>query len=681
MNDVCTETGSIYNREITDMDERKARIEELVKLLNEASEAYYGDKDEIMSNYEWDAMFDELSRLEKEAGYIPEDSPTNKTGAEESFGAGRREPHEYPMLSLAKSKDVSALQRWAGERPIWLSWKLDGITMAATYDDGRLSRLMTRGNGTFGTNITQLAPYIRDVPSQIAYKGHLVVRGEAVISYSDFNRLNEELEDEDDKYANPRNLVAGTLALDESRAAQVAERCVTYRAFTMVHLDEQMVSWGERMSYLDTLGFKTVDHERCDATTLPEMIERWTERVKNGLMDYPVDGLVIAYDDTDYAATGSVTGHHATNAGMAFKWQDTAAQTVLDHVEWSCAASNITPVAVFEPVQLEGTEVKRASLCNLTELKRLGIGAGGATTLTVIKSNMIIPKVIAADAHGTMCEIPKTCPVCGAPTQIHKGSSTGSETLHCTNPDCTAKHIRRYERFVSRQCMDIDGLSVETITKFINAGYIKDFVSFYHLGEYRESIEAMEGFGRRSYEKLAAAVEKSRNVHPANFINALSIPKIGIDAGRRIIARYGTRGFLERLESGMGFEEIEGIGAERSSSILSWYGDAGNRDQFLRLTGELSIEDIQPVSEAEAASGRCAKKTFVITGDVHAFKNRDEFKQYVQSQGGKVAGSVSAKTDYLVNNDPQSASSKNQKAHSLGIPVISEDTFIEMFGR
>ena len=663
------------------MDEKRARIEELVRRLNEASEAYYSNKDEIMSNYEWDAMFDELSKLESETGYVPEESPTHKTGSDETVEGGKRELHEYPMLSLAKTKDVAELQKWAGARPIWLSWKMDGITMVATYDDGKLTRLMTRGNGTFGTNITHLAAYIKDVPLTVAEKGHMVVRGEAVISYTDFNRLNDELDDEDDQYANPRNLVAGTLAPDEERAAEVAQRCVTYRAFTLVHLDRAMVSWGERMNYLDSLGFVSVDREACDAKTLPDVIDRWTKRVKDGKMDFPVDGLVIAYDDTDYAATGSVTGHHATNAGLAFKWQDTSADTVLDHIEWSCAASNITPVAVFAPVQLEGTQVKRASLCNLTELKRLGIGAPGKTTLKVIKSNMIIPKVIEADGHGTICEIPDTCPVCGAPTEIHVGKSIGSETLHCTNPDCTAKHIRRYERFVSRQCMDIDGLSVETIRKFINEGFIRDFVSFYHLDDYRGKIESMEGFGKKSYENLAAAVEKSRDVSPVNLINALCIPKIGIDASRRLVTAYGTQGLFARLESGEGFEELDGFGAERSNSILDWYADEKNRDQFTRLLKELHVEDVAPVSKESAAAGRCGGKTFVITGDVHSFKNRDEFKEYVQSQGGKVAGSVSSKTDYLVNNDVESTSSKNQKAKSLGIPIISEDTFIEMFGR
>ena len=660
------------------MDEIRIKMQDMVDRLNAASEAYYNDKDEIMSNYEWDRLFDELSALEAETGIILADSPTQKAGAEESFGSGAREQHEYPALSLAKSKDVAVLQKWAGDRPIWLSWKLDGITLVATYDNGTLTRLMTRGNGTFGTNITYLAPYIAGVPLQVAETGHLVVRGEATISYTNFNRLNEEQEDEDEKYANPRNLVAGTLALDEERAAEVKERGVCLNAFTLVHLDRPMVSWGERMNYLRSLGFTTVDFEACTGQALPEVIARWTETVRSGRMDIPVDGLVIAYDDTDYAATGSVTGHHATNAGMAFKWQDTAAETILDHVEWSCAASCITPVAVFTPVQLEGTEVKRASLCNLTEMKRLGIGAPGVTRLTVIKSNMIIPKVIAADSRGTDFEIPAVCPVCGAPTEIHVGNSVGSKTLHCTNPKCPAKQVRRFERFVSRTCMDIDGLSTETLSKFINCGIVTDFVSIFHLAEHAEEIAAMEGFGKRSAANLAAAVEKSRNPHPANFINALSIPKIGLDAGKRLIARYGTAGLLQKLESGEGFEEIDGFGSEKSGSILAWFAQEENRDLFYRLLGEVTLREIAPVGEN--AAGCCEGLTFVITGDVHSFKNRDAFKAYVEKEGGKVAGSVSKKTDYLVNNDLQSASSKNKKAQELGIEIISEDRFLELFG-
>ncbi|MDO4492680.1 MAG: NAD-dependent DNA ligase LigA [Clostridia bacterium] len=656
----------------------KQRMEALVRKLNEASDAYYNDKDEILSNYEWDALFDELSALEQETGIVLPDSPTRKTGAEESFGNGAREAHEYPALSLAKSKDVGVLQKWAGDRPIWLSWKLDGITLVATYDNGKLSRLMTRGNGVTGTNITYLAKHIRGVPLTVAETGHLVVRGEATISYPAFEALNERTENDDEKYANPRNLVAGTLALDEDRAAEVAERGVCLNAFTLVHTDRKIVSWGKRMAFLRELGFITVDSEACTAETLPDVIGKWTERVRSGAMEIPVDGLVICFDDTEYAATGSVTGHHATNAGMAFKWQDTAADTVLDHVEWSCAAASITPVAVFAPVRLEGTDVRRASLCNLTEMKRLGIGADSVTKLKVIKSNMIIPKVIAADGCGTAFSVPETCPVCGAPTFIRTGSGTGSETLHCSNPDCTAKNIRKFERFVSRQCMDIDGLSIETISKFINAGVISDFVSFYHIAGHRDTIEQMDGFGPKSFQNIVAAVEKSRDAHPANLINALSIPKIGLDAGKRLIAKFGTAGFLEHLEKGEGFEAIDGFGAERSNSILTWYADARNREMFLRLIGELRLKELDPVSED--AGGRLKGLTFCITGDVHLFKNRDAFKAYVESQGGKVSGSVSSKTAFLVNNDAASTSSKNKKAAELGIPILTEEEFTARFG-
>lgn len=656
----------------------KQRIEELVKTLNDASLAYYNDRDEIMSNYEWDALFDELARLEESTGYILPNSPTHSTGAQEDIGEGNREAHEYPALSLAKSKDVSVLQKWAGDRKIWLSWKLDGLTLVATYDNGKLTKLMTRGNGTTGTNITYLAPYIKGLPTQVSELGHLVVRGEATISYTDFNIINELIENDDERYANPRNLVSGTMALDKSRASEVKDRRVTLNAFTLVHCDKDILSWGERMDYLDSLGFITVDRESTDTATLPSTIDSWTKKVQSGKMDIPVDGLVITYDDTEYAQTGSVTGHHATNAGMAFKWQDTQAQTVLDHIEWSCAASTISPVAVFDPVHLEGTEVKRCLLCNISEMKRLGIGANRKTDMTVIKANMIIPKCVAANSNGTTFDIPERCPVCGAPTEIRIGGTTGAETLHCTNPDCTAKHIKKYQRFVSKSGMDIDGLSVETIVKFINNSFITDFADIYHISQHMEDIIGMDGFGEKSYANLISSVEKSRRVHPVNFIYALCIPMIGLDAAKRFIASLGTDGFFARLEDGTPFDDIDGIGPERSSSVLQWYSDDKNKALFKKLLSLVEVENVEPKTDN---GGTCAGITFVITGDVHIFKNRNEFKSYVESQGGKVTGSVSNKTDYLVNNDIESTSSKNKKAKDLGVPIITEDTFVEKFGK
>lgn len=657
--------------------EKRERIEELVRILNEASDAYYNDRDEIMSNFEWDALFDELSKLEDETGYVLSDSPTQKTGTEENISDGRREEHEYPALSLAKSKDISVLMKWAGERDIWLSWKLDGLTLVLTYDNGKLTKLMTRGNGTIGSNITYLAEYIEGCPKKIKEKGHLVVRGEAVISYTDFNNLNNML-NEEEQYANPRNLVSGTLGLDKVRAAEVKERKVSFHAFTLVHTDVEINSWGERMNFLEKQGFTVVEREATNAYGLSEVIDRWTKKVKSGAMDYPVDGLVITYDDTVYAASGSVTGHHATNAGMAFKWQDTVAETILDHVEWSCAASTISPVAVFDPVSLEGTEVKRASLCNISEMRRLGIGANRKTKLSVIKSNMIIPKCIKADAQGTDFEIPEFCPVCKAPTTIHVSEKTGTERLLCTNPDCTAKHIQKYTRFVSKSGMDMDGLSIKTLMRFINEGFITDFADIFHISEHKDKIIELDGFGEKSYLNMYQSIEKSRKRHPVNFIYALCIPMIGLDAAKRIIRVCGTKGFFERLENQMDFSDVEGIGPEKSGSIMEWYQNPKNQALLKRLRTEIEIEDVEP--ENDDKEGRCKDMVFVITGDVHVFKNRDAFKAYVEEQGGKVTGSVSKKTNYLVNNDINSTSSKNQKAKDLGIEIITEDTFVERFG-
>lgn len=651
----------------------KDKIDELVESLNRASKAYYNGADEIMPNYEWDALFDELTQLEEKTGYIRPDSPTHNAGYEAE--AGNREPHEYPALSLAKTKSIEELKKWAGDMPIWLSWKLDGLTLVLTYDGGRLVKILTRGNGTVGSNITFLQDAISGFPKEIPYKGHMVVRGEATISYTDFKLLNDTIEDDDEKYANPRNLASGTLNLDD--VEEVKRRHVVFYAFTLVHIDDDdIISWGDRMSYLSDMKFNVVKREATDAAGLEEAVKRWTRDVESGRMDVPVDGLVICYDDTAYAAGGSVTGHHATRAGFAFKWQDEAVDTRLRYIEWSCAVSTISPVAVFEPVQIEGTTVSRASLCNLTEIERLGVGK--ECTLSVIKANKIIPKCIAVkDAVGAV-EIPKECPVCHHPTRIFVSKNSGVKTLHCTNPDCTAKNVKKFSRFVSKSGMDIDGLSVQTMLKFINEGFIKQFPDIYHLPEHFDKISSMEGFGEKSCTNMQAAIEKSRHVHPVNLIFALCIPLIGTDAGKKIVNAIGFDGFADRMRNATDFVDIDGIGQEKSGSILEWYANPKNSAMFEALIKELDIEkvDIRDMSE-----GSLNGKTFVITGDVHDFVNRSEFKAYVESQGGKVTGSVSKKTDYLVNNDTESTSSKNKKAKELGIPIISEDTFIEMFGR
>ena len=653
------------------MEDYRKRCAELVKKLNESSEVYYNGGEEIIPNYEWDAMFDELAALEAQTGYILPDSPTQKTGFEENNG--EKEPHEFPALSLAKTKQVSELVKWAEDKEVWLSWKLDGLTLVLTYDNGKLARILTRGNGAVGTNITYLKNSIKGFPLKIKYKGHLVVRGEAVISYSDFELINAMVEDDDEKYANPRNLASGTLSLDDPE--KVKERRVCFHAFTLVYLEEPLVRWGERMDFLEREGFTVVDRERADAGSIPEAVERWSGKVERGEMDLPVDGLVICYDDTEYAAQGSVTGHHATKGGYAFKWQDVSALSKLLYVEWSCAASTISPVAVFEPVQLEGTTVSRASLCNLSEMERLGIGE--ECTLEIIKANKIIPKCISVKEASGKVVIPSKCPVCGAETKIHTSEKSKTRTLHCTNPECSAKHVKKFTRFVSKTGMDIDGLSIQTILRFMNEGFIGDFADIYRLSKYADTIRQMEGFGDKSCENMMRAIEKSRVANPVSFIYALCIPMIGVDAGKKIVAQCGFEGFLERLGKGLGFEDIDGIGPEKSGSALLWYENEKNSSSLKELLKEVTIEkvDLKPDKE-----GKCAGLTFVITGDVHHYKNRDEFKAYVEAGGGKVTGSVTSKTDYLVNNDAQSSSSKNRKAKELGIPIITEDEFVSRFG-
>ncbi len=653
------------------MEDYRKRCAELVKKLNESSEVYYNGGEEIIPNYEWDAMFDELAALEAQTGYILPDSPTQKTGFEENNG--EKEPHEFPALSLAKTKQVSELVKWAEDKEVWLSWKLDGLTLVLTYDNGKLARILTRGNGAVGTNITYLKNSIKGFPLKIKYKGHLVVRGEAVISYSDFELINAMVEDDDEKYANPRNLASGTLSLDDPE--KVKERRVCFHAFTLVYLEEPLIRWGERMDFLEREGFTVVDRERADAGSIPEAVERWSGKVERGEMDLPVDGLVICYDDTEYAAQGSVTGHHATKGGYAFKWQDVSALSKLLYVEWSCAASTISPVAVFEPVQLEGTTVSRASLCNLSEMERLGIGE--ECTLEIIKANKIIPKCISVKEASGKVVIPSKCPVCGAETKIHTSEKSKTRTLHCTNPECSAKHVKKFTRFVSKTGMDIDGLSIQTILRFMNEGFIGDFADIYRLSKYADTIRQMEGFGDKSCENMMRAIEKSRVANPVSFIYALCIPMIGVDAGKKIVAQCGFEGFLERLGKGLGFEDIDGIGPEKSGSALLWYENEKNSSSLKELLKEVTIEkvDLKPDKE-----GKCAGLTFVITGDVHHYKNRDEFKAYVEAGGGKVTGSVTSKTDYLVNNDAQSSSSKNRKAKELGIPIITEDEFVSRFG-
>ena len=654
------------------MDKEK-RIRELIDALNAASERYYNGLEESMSNFEWDAMFDELTNLEQETGIVFPDSPTQKAGAEET--GGEKEAHEYPALSLAKTKKIEDLKEFAGDRDIYLSYKLDGLTLVLTYDGGVLQKILTRGNGQVGSNITYLKDSIIGIPEKIDEKGHMVVRGEAIISYTDFEIINDTIDDEDERYANPRNLASGTLALDDKE--KVKARHVHFIAFTLVHLDYAMKSFGERMAYLKKLGFNVVEHELTNSEKVTETLNKFTEKVESGKMDFPVDGLVITYDDTDYAATGSVTGHHATRAGLAFKWQDTVAESELLYIEWSCAIATISPVAVFKPVNLEGTKVERASLCNVSEIERLGIGDKG-TKIEVIKSNKIIPKVIGVKEKVGELIIPDKCPACNAPTRIKISEKSGTKTLHCTNPSCPAKDIKRFTRFVSKQGLDIDGLSIQTIVRFVNLGYIKTLPDFYKLDRFYEEIAKLDGFGDKSVENLANSINKSKEASPINFIYSLCIPKIGLDAAKRIVAALGFKGFVDKMYEREILENIDKIGPERANSIIEYFSDEKKKTEFTELLSILNIKDEGP---KDMSGGELAGLTFVITGDVNVYKNRDEFKAYVESKGGSVTGSVSKKTHYLVNNDVESTSSKNMKAKELNIPIISEAEFIERFDK
>ena len=645
----------------------------LVEQLNQASDVYYNGKGELMTDYEWDAKFDQLKKLEEETGEVLPDSPTNKV-SEDSI-VGQKEEHEFAALSLAKTKLVSDLVKWAENRPIWISWKLDGLTLVVTYDNGKLAKIVTRGNGHIGTNITHLASAISGIPKTIKEKGHLVIRGEAVISYADFEQFIIESEGD---YANPRNLASGSLSLKD--AEEVKQRHIQWIPFTLVYTEQEVNSWGERMQMLQDLGFKPVERTRIehpDEASIQAEIDRFTQKVTDKTNPYPVDGLVICYDDTAYAATGSVTGHHATRAGYAFKWQDEHADTELDHIEWSCAANTITPVAVFKPVELEGTTVKRASLCNVSECERLGIGGKGSK-LQVIKANKIIPKVINVTEPMGIFEIPTKCPVCHAEATV-KESESGTKTLHCSNPHCAAKQIKKFARFVSKEGLNIEGISEQTIWKLVNEGLISEYADFYHLNDYAYEIAAWDGFGKKSVTNMLESVRKSRQTDGRHLLYALNIPLCGGDVAKKLIERYPVKELIETARLCMfddEFASIDGIGPEKSAKFIGWFKDDTNFSHVQKLMKELEIVEQEAVEKGSACDGL----TFVITGDVHHYKNRNELKAYIESQGGKVTGSVSKSTNFLINNDAASQSSKNKKAHELNIPIITEDEFVEKFG-
>ena len=669
-------------------DDKILRMQQLVSELNEASDAYYNGKTERMTDYEWDARFDELKRLETEAGTTLPDSPTQKV-SEDSIN-GQKEEHEFAALSLAKTKQIDDVVKWAEERPIWISWKLDGLTLVVTYDNGQLTKVVTRGNGHIGTNITHLAKAISGIPFTIAYKGHVVIRGEAVISYDDFERF---LVESGEDYANPRNLASGSLSVKEPQ--DIKDRHIRWIPFTLVSIEENITSWGDRMTWLDQQGFTTVERQRVEApslSTVESCLAGFTEKVTSKQNPFPVDGLVVCYDDTDYAQTGSVTGHHATRAGLAFKWQDESADSVLQEIEWSCAASTISPVAIFQPVELEGTTVRRASLCNISECERLGIGGPG-TLLSVIKANKIIPKVIAIKQRVGTFTVPDHCPVCHAPAEIAVSETSGTKTLHCTNADCPAKQLRKFARFVSKEGMNIDGISEQTLSKFINLGWVSEYADLYELRSHIRELAQLEGFGEKSASNIIRSIDKSRQVEAHRLLYALNIPLCGLDVCKRLLSAYSLEELIERAVSGSPadtpqldlfapqtepsevFAHINGIGPEKSAQFVLWFRNERNLTRYRRLLSYLQVT----TPDVSASGNRCQGLTFVITGDVHHFKNRNELKSYIESQGGKVASAVSGSTSFLINNDVTSTSGKNKKAQQLGIPIISEDEFIAAY--
>ena len=665
-------------------DEKILRMQQLVQELNEASDAYYNGQAERMTDYEWDARFDELKRLEQETGSTLPDSPTQKV-SEDSI-IGQKEEHEFSALSLAKTKQVAELVKWAEEKPIWVSWKLDGLTLVVTYDGGNLQKVVTRGNGHVGTNITHLTSAISGIPSTIHAQGHTVIRGEAVISYEDFERfLIESGED----YANPRNLASGSLSVKDPQ--DIKDRHIQWIPFTLVSTEEELPSWGQRMDWLDQQGFHTVERqfvEQPSITSIEDVINGFTQKVTSKQNPFPVDGLVICYDDTEYAKTGSVTGHHATRAGLAFKWQDESAQTKLKEIEWSCAASTISPVAIFEPVELEGTTVRRASLCNISECERLGIGGPGST-LSVIKANKIIPKVIAVIDSAGAFSVPSECPVCHAAAVIRESEASGTKTLHCTNAECPAKQLKKFARFVSKEGMNIDGISEQTLSKFINLGWISEYADIYELRSHIRELAQMEGFGEKSASNIMRSIDKSKEIEAHRLLYALCIPLCGLDVCKRLLSampletlvseatKKGDDLFATQQEPQDVFAHINGIGPEKSASFVRWFRNEHNLTRYQRLIEKLTIL----VPNISPSGDKCQGLTFVITGDVHHYKNRNELKTYIESQGGKVASAVSGSTSYLINNEVTSTSGKNKKAKELGIQILSEDDFIAQYGQ
>lgn len=648
--------------------DKTARMKELIPLLNEAAKAYYQEDREIMSNFEYDKRYDELVELERETGITLTGSPTVSVGYE-AMDELQKEAHESPMLSLDKTKDVESLREFIGAQKVLLSWKLDGLTIVLTYRDGRLSKAVTRGNGVVGEVITNNAKVFKNIPLQIAHKGELILRGEAIITYSDFEKINEQIEDVDARYKNPRNLCSGSVRQLNNEIT--AKRNVQFYAFSLVRAEgvDFDNSTRKQFEWLAAQGFDVVEYRMVTADTLDDAIAYFSDKIVHN--DFPSDGLVALYDDIAYGDSLGSTAKFPRNA-FAFKWKDEIRETTLKEIEWSPSRTGlINPVAIFEPVELEGTTVSRASVHNISILKDLELGIGDK--IQVYKANMIIPQIAENLTRSGDLEIPHVCPVCGEEARVLKSNDV--ESLYCMNAECQAKKIKSFTLFVSRDAMNIDGLSEATLEKFILKGFIKDFGDIFEIEKYKDEIVSMEGFGQKSYDNLIASIEKASHTTLPRLIYSLGISNVGI-ANAKVICKefqYDLDKIIHATPEEI--SSIEGIGPVIAGTFTEYFADEENIAKLEHLLSHLTFEEMRTES-AQSLEG----KQFVITGSVEHFANRAQLKEYIEERGGKVTGSVTSKTDYLINNDTTSSSSKNKKAKDLGIPILSEEDFLKLAG-
>ncbi len=650
------------------MNEKKQRMLELVELLNHARRVYEQEDAEIMSNFEYDRLYDELLALERELGTTLGTSPTVNVGYE-VLSELPKERHERPMLSLDKTKEVERLKEFLGGQKALISWKLDGLTIVLTYQDGTLVKAVTRGNGEVGEVITNNAKVFKNVPLHIPYQGELVLRGEAVIGYHDFEKINAQIEDVDARYKNPRNLCSGSVRQLSNEVT--ARRNVNFYAFTLVRAEEMDFGNSREMqlSWLQGQGFDVVEHHVVTADTVEEEVAWFASKIAEN--DFPSDGLVLVYDDIAYGQSLGMTAKFPRDS-FAFKWADEIRDTKLLEIEWSPSRTGlINPVAIFEPVELEGTTVSRASVHNLSIMEELELGIGD--TVQVYKANMIIPQISENLTRSGNVEIPKACPVCGGATKISMDNET--KTLYCTNPQCQAKQVKAFALFVSRDALNIEGLSEATLEKFILSGFVKDFVDIFHLERYEEEIKNMEGFGEKSYVNLQNSVKRARETTLPRLVYGLGILNIGLANAKMICKAFDNdpQKIVNATREELG--EISGVGDVIAGTFVEYFAEEGHKELFYRLLEEVELPEKE---DGEASTQIFAGKNFVITGSVSHFANRGEVKELIESKGGKVTGSVTSKTDYLINNDVQSTSSKNKKARELGIPIISEDEFLSM---